>query len=90
MAICNIILLSDLTKEIKISEFQNHCRKYYQNFLWLHYHLKDLAVLVKEKEEEKNGNNQNMTQQEFEKKISGFKCAADLHYFLMNVLSLIT
>ena len=90
MAICDIILLSDLTKEIKISEFQSHCRKYYQNFLWLHYYLKDLAVLVKEKEEEKNGDNKNMTQQEFEKKISGFKCVADLHYFLMNVLSLIT
>lgn len=31
-----------------------------------------------------------MVQQEFEKQISGFKCEADLHFFLMNVLSLIT
>ena len=30
-----------------------------------------------------------MIQQNFEKKISGFKCAADLQYFLMNLLSLI-
>ena len=42
LAICNIILLSDLTKESKISEFQNHCRKYYQNSLWLDYYLKVL------------------------------------------------
>ena len=30
-----------------------------------------------------------MIQQNFEKKISGFKCAADLQYFLMNLLNLI-
>ena len=81
---------SDLTEESKISEFQNHCRKYYQNFLWLHYYLKGLKVLVKEKEEKKMETTKKMTQQEFEKKISGSKCAADLHDFLMNVVSLIT
>ena len=53
----NIILLSGLSKEEKISEFQKHCRDYYQTFLWLHFYLKGLAVLVKEKEEEKNGDN---------------------------------
>ena len=31
-----------------------------------------------------------MTRQEFEKKLSCFKRADDLHYFLMNVLSLLT
>ena len=51
LPICNIILLSDLTKESKISEFQNHCRKYYQNSLWLDYYLKGPAVLVKGKED---------------------------------------
>ena len=52
----NIILLSGLSKEEKISEFQKHCRNYYQNFLWLHFYLKGRTVLVKEKEE-KNGDN---------------------------------
>ena len=67
LAICNIILLSDLTKESKNSEFQNHSRKYYQTFLWLHYYLKGLAVLVKEKDKEKTETIKKMTQQEFEK-----------------------
>ena len=85
LAICNIILLSDLTKESKNSEFQNHSRKYYQKFLWLHYYLKGLAVLVKEKDKEKTETIKKMTQQEFEKKIFCCKYAADLHYFLINV-----
>ena len=53
----NIILLSGLSNEEKICEFQKHCRNYYQNFLCFHFYLKGLAVLVKEKEDEKNGDN---------------------------------
>ena len=86
----NIILLSGLSKEEKISEFQKHCRDYYQTFLWLHFYLKGLAVLVKEKEEEKNGDNKENDPTRIWRKISNFEDAVDLHYFLMNVLNLIT
>ena len=55
--VANIILLSGLSKEEKISEFQKYCRNYYQNFLCLHFYLKGFPVLAKEKEEEKNGDN---------------------------------
>ena len=56
--IFNNTLLSQLPPEEKVQDFQKYCRIYYVDFIKLYFHLKKLAGLKKEKEEnKKNGIN---------------------------------
>ena len=53
LGIVNNILLSQLPPEEKIQDFQKYFRIYYVDFIKLHFYLKKLASLEKEKEENK-------------------------------------